>query len=81
MDSVLVTGCAGFIGFHTTKSLLEDNFDVYGIDNINSYYDVKLKNDRLKILLKNKKFKFYKININSNVKLKNNFVCFLPFLL
>ena len=50
---ILVTGAAGFIGFHVSKRLLEENYEVYGIDNINSYYDVKLKNDRLNILLKN----------------------------
>lgn len=44
---VLVTGSAGFIGFHLTKALLERGDSVVGIDNINSYYDVNLKFDRL----------------------------------
>lgn len=44
---ILVTGSAGFIGFHVTKRLLEQGNEVVGIDNINSYYDVKLKYDRL----------------------------------
>ena len=44
---ILVTGSAGFIGFHVTKKLLEQGHEVVGIDNINSYYDVKLKYDRL----------------------------------
>ena len=40
---ILVTGCAGFIGFHVTKKLLQKNNKVIGIDNINSYYSTKLK--------------------------------------
>ena len=43
MKVVLVTGCAGFIGFHVTKKLLENNFKVIGIDNLNSYYSINLK--------------------------------------
>ena len=44
---IIVTGAAGFIGFHVVKNLLEQGHEVVGIDNINSYYDVKLKYDRL----------------------------------
>lgn len=44
---ILVTGAAGFIGYHLCKKLVEENHDVYGIDNLNSYYDVRLKLDRL----------------------------------
>jgi UDP-glucuronate 4-epimerase len=44
---VLVTGVAGFIGYHLAQRLLADGIEVYGIDNLNNYYDVKLKNDRL----------------------------------
>ena len=47
---ILVTGCAGFIGFHLCKQLIEDGYKVIGIDNINDYYDVKLKKKRLDIL-------------------------------
>ena len=47
---ILVTGAAGFIGFHVSKLLLEENYEVYGIDSINDYYSVSLKNDRLDIL-------------------------------
>ncbi|MFS4437677.1 NAD-dependent epimerase [Paracoccaceae bacterium GXU_MW_L88] len=47
---IFVTGTAGFIGFHLAKRLLEDGHRVVGIDNLNSYYDVALKEDRLKIL-------------------------------
>ena len=61
---ILVTGAAGFIGFHLCKKLLEEKNQILGIDNINNYYDVKLKKDRLKILLKKKFFKFKKIDIS-----------------
>ena len=63
---ILVTGAAGFIGFHLCEKLLEDNHTILGIDNINNYYDVKLKKDRLKILLRKKNFKFKKIDISNN---------------
>ncbi|WP_234571593.1 NAD-dependent epimerase [Rhodohalobacter sp. 614A] len=45
---ILITGTAGFIGFHLTKRLLRENFQIVGIDNINDYYDVNLKQDRLR---------------------------------
>ena len=61
---ILITGVAGFIGFHLCKKLLEERHDVLGIDNINNYYDVKLKKNRLKILLGKKNFKFKKIDIS-----------------
>ncbi|MEN5233478.1 NAD-dependent epimerase [Sphingobacterium faecium] len=48
MKTILVTGAAGFIGFHLAKSLLEDGHMVVGLDNLNDYYDVSLKLDRLK---------------------------------
>ena len=50
----LVTGCAGFIGFHVCKILLEKNYKVLGIDNINNYYEKYLKISRLRILKKKK---------------------------
>ena len=61
---ILVTGAAGFIGFHLCEKLLEDKHQILGIDNINNYYDVNLKKDRLKILLQKKNFKFKKIDIS-----------------
>lgn len=60
---ILVTGCAGFIGFHLTKRLLEDGFEVIGIDNLNEYYDVSLKKSRLNLLLPFSSFTFKKINL------------------
>jgi UDP-glucuronate 4-epimerase len=51
---ILVTGAAGFIGYHLVKTLIEDNHDVIGLDNINDYYSTNLKFDRLKELGINK---------------------------
>ena len=51
--SILVTGCAGFIGFNLCEHYLKLHSDlkkIYGIDNLNSYYDIKLKHDRLRLL-------------------------------
>ena len=59
----LITGAAGFIGFHVCEKLLKKNKKVYGIDNIDNYYDPNLKKKRLKILQKYKNFKFLKIDI------------------
>ena len=59
-EKILVTGSAGFIGFHFSKFLLEKRFKVIGIDNLNNYYNNRIKKDRIKILKKNKNFKFLK---------------------
>jgi UDP-glucuronate 4-epimerase len=55
---VLVTGAAGFIGFHTCRRLLEQGHDVFGLDNLNDYYSVQLKRDRLARLNENSHFRF-----------------------
>ena len=60
----LITGAAGFIGFHISLELLKKNKVVIAIDNINNYYDKKIKYDRIKILKKFPKFKFFKIDLN-----------------
>jgi len=70
---ILITGCVGFIGFHVCHFLMSKGFNVIGIDNVNTYYDIKLKKDRLKILKKNKNFTFYKVDISNNLKLKKIF--------
>ena len=70
---VLVTGCVGFIGYHVCDYLLKKKSYVIGVDNINSYYDVKLKKDRLKNLSKYKNFNFNKIDISNYKKLKDIF--------
>ena len=75
--NILVTGCAGFIGFHLSKKLIEEGHTVYGIDNLNNYYDVKIKINRINILKKLKKknnlFHFNKIDISKYNNLKNYF--------
>ena len=68
---VLITGAAGFIGYHLAKKLLIKNIKVIGIDNINDYYDVKLKKNRIKELKKNNKFFFYKLDLCNYKKLNN----------
>ena len=47
MNRVLITGAAGFIEFHLSKSFVEDEYEVFGLDNINDYYGPQLKQDRL----------------------------------
>jgi UDP-glucuronate 4-epimerase len=64
MATYLVTGSAGFIGFHLSKKLLDEGHKIIGIDNLNNYYSVALKKDRLKILKKSKNFTFYKKDIS-----------------
>ena len=69
---ILVTGAAGFIGYHITQELLKfKNARIFGIDNLNNYYDVKLKKQRLFILNKNKKFSFKKIDLVNQKKINN----------
>ena len=73
MEKILVTGGAGFIGFHLTKRLLDLNYEVMAIDNLNDYYDIKLKEERLRILEKNSSFSFRKIDIYNKEELENIF--------
>ena len=70
---ILVTGAAGFIGFHLSKKLLEMGERVVGVDNLNSYYDVNLKKARLEILKSNNNFGFYKEDIQNLDALKDIF--------
>jgi len=61
--NVLVTGAAGFIGFHLAKRLLGEGGHVFGIDNLNAYYDPKLKKDRLSLLESQAGFAFEKLDL------------------
>ena len=71
---ILVTGCCGFIGFHITKELLNNKiYKVFGIDNLNSYYDLKLKKNRLKIISSSKKFTFFKKDLFDKKKIEKIF--------
>ncbi len=72
-EKILVTGCAGFIGMHLSKTLLEMGKYVIGIDNLNSYYSVSLKNERLSILKSFSTFVFKKIDITSKNDLERIF--------
>lgn len=65
----LVTGSSGFIGFYLSKYLLDRDCKVIGIDNMNDYYDVKLKEERLNILKKYNNFVFYKEDISNKKEL------------
>lgn len=70
MKSVLVTGAAGFIGHKTAEVLLNHGYIVVGLDNMNDYYDVRLKEYRLGNLNKHKNFKFYNADIENPDDLK-----------
>lgn len=59
----LITGVAGFIGYHVAARLLADGYQVVGIDNLNDYYDVALKMARLNLLINKQKFYFIKLNL------------------
>ncbi|OKH36668.1 capsular biosynthesis protein CpsI [[Phormidium ambiguum] IAM M-71] len=63
MAKILVTGVAGFVGFFLAQKLLDRGDEVIGLDNINDYYDVKLKHDRLAQLEGRKNFNFYKLDL------------------
>ncbi len=73
MKKVLVTGGAGFIGSHVSKSLLEKGYFVVIVDNFNNYYDPALKKRRVKDLLEHLNFKLYKTDISNYKALENIF--------
>jgi len=69
----LITGSAGFIGYHLAKHLLKKNYTVYGVDSLNNYYSRKLKKNRNLELLEFKNYKFIKLNITNKKKLAKIF--------
>ena len=73
MDKVLVTGAAGFIGYHLSQRLLEEGYTVAGLDNLNDYYDVTLKEARLKQLMNHSRFSFYKISLENREEVESIF--------
>ena len=70
---ILITGAAGFIGYHLSDFLIKKKFQVLGIDNFDNYYDVKIKKKRISLLKKYKKFKFINVNIENSNKVLNLF--------
>ena len=77
-SKILITGAAGFIGYHLCKSLLEDGYKVLGIDNLNDYYDTNLKQARLEQLKQFKSFTFNKVDIADRESLTKSFQSFDP---
>ena len=78
MQKILITGAAGFIGYHLSRSLLKDGAIILGIDNLNNYYDTGLKEQRLKRIKSFKNFTFKKIDLIDEKKLNNVFLNFNP---
>jgi hypothetical protein len=66
---LLITGCAGFIGSRTTALALEQGHAVVGLDNLNDYYDVRIKRHRLEPLLRNPCFRFHQVDIEDGLAL------------
>ncbi len=60
---ILITGSAGFVGYHLSKTLIQSGHNIVGVDNMNDYYDIALKEDRLKQLSSNKNFDFRKVDL------------------
>ena len=77
-DKILVTGSVGFIGMHLCIRLLQKGYQIYGVDNLNSYYSSELKKNRLKVLTKHKNFRFKKLDIANNEELSAVFKDFKP---
>jgi len=73
---ILITGSAGFIGFHLAKLLLENGYEIVGIDNLNDYYDVTLKENRLEILSKYDNFTFQKIDLKDKLQIDEIFASY-----
>ncbi len=78
MEKILVTGSSGFIGMHLCRNLLDDGYNVYGIDNMNDYYDVSLKEARLSVLSDYDNFTFNKIDISNLRDVERVFKQFKP---
>ena len=78
MNPVLITGCAGFIGMHCAKRLLEQGVPVVGIDNLNNYYDVALKHARLDELRPHANFRFVELDVADRQGMADLFTQVVP---
>lgn len=74
MTKILVTGVAGFIGFHVCQRLLNENRQVVGLDNLNDYYEISLKKDRLRQLKLFHQFEFYYLDIENQEAVSQLFI-------
>jgi UDP-glucuronate 4-epimerase len=72
-NPILVTGAAGFIGYHLSRKLLEEGFEVVGLDIVNDYYDVQLKEERVRRLLEQGSFQFARIDLCDRTELPKLF--------
>lgn len=70
---IIITGVAGFIGFHLTELLLKKKYNIIGIDNLNDYYEPSLKLSRLSILEENNNFVFYKTDLKNKIAIDEIF--------
>jgi UDP-glucuronate 4-epimerase len=77
-NTILVTGAAGFIGYHLCQNLLAKGQNVIGIDNLNNYYDVGLKQARLDRLVAQSNFQFFQLDIANRLEITNLFITFKP---
>jgi len=75
---ILITGVAGFIGYHLSKKILDESYEVIGIDNLNDYYDPSLKQNRLEILDKYNNFKFQKVDLKDKIAIDDIFETYQP---
>lgn len=78
MIKVLITGAAGFIGYHLSKKLLNESYQVMGIDNLNGYYEPSLKQSRLENLNQYDNFNFQKIDLKNKSDIDNFFEIYQP---
>lgn len=77
-DRYIVTGVAGFVGYHVAKRLLDQGYEVLGLDNVNDYYDVDLKRARLKNLEPEENFRFVEMDLAQGPALMAEFEDFKP---